>query len=114
MPADPLSDDVKARFLWHLQRYAKEIAAYVECTTTHKDLSYYRDYENVLTRLLRPIEDEHRSSRDKAMIAELFYDTDCVNDMNEELVNICDKALPASWKRVTEQYRAMRSIVFQP
>ena len=114
MPADPLSDDVKARFLWYLQSYAKEIVAYVECTTTHKDLSFYRDYEYELTRLLRLIEDEHRSSREKAMIAEQFYDADYVNDMNEELVKLCDKALPASWKRVTEQYRAMRSIVFKP
>lgn len=113
MPADPTSDDAQARFLWHLQQYAKGIVAYIKCTTSHKDLSYYRDYEFDLTRLLRLIEDEHRNQGEKKILASIFYETDYVKDLHEELINVCDKVLPLHWKRVTEQYRALRSCVLR-
>lgn len=57
-------------------------------------------------------ERDNFSSRSQAL-AGLFYDTDYVKDMHEDLGNVCDKLLPSAWKRVTEQYRAMRSIVIQ-
>lgn len=111
-PANPLRDDAKERFFWYLQQYAKEMVAYVKCTVSDMDVSYYRDYEAELSRLLKHIEDNERGIKESTL-AGLFYDTDYVKDMHEDLGNVCDKLLPSAWKRVTEQYRAMRSIVIQ-
>jgi hypothetical protein len=107
-PVNP-NKDKESKFNWHLQRYIKAVLAYMECTISYQDLSYYRDYERSLNSLLGALEkDQEGKHREAQVLTSLFYESDFVQDLNEQLIKICDEWLPRRWKIVVEEYRLLR------
>ena len=98
----------ESRFNWHFQNYIMAVLAYTKCTISYQDKSFYRDYERNLSSLLVALEKEHEG-RNSQPITKIFYETDFVQDMNTELIEICDEKLPTHWKKVTEEYRLSRA-----
>ncbi|QLE53742.1 hypothetical protein FD724_38485 (plasmid) [Nostoc sp. C057] len=104
-PIDP-NKDKKSNFYWHFQKYVKSVLNYFQCTISHKNLSFYRDYEAQLNSLLKAVENDSQKHRIFIKSAtDVFYGSDYVQDMNDELIRICDEILPRQWKEVNSQYR---------
>jgi hypothetical protein len=76
-------------------------------------VSYYRDYEHQLSCLLHVLEDQSQSPAKKKIIAEIFYETDYVMDMHDDLANIADRLLPKAWMNVSQEYRELQAIISQ-
>lgn len=72
-------------------------------------MSYYRNYEQRLNVLLVQIKHSQEGKITEDQISKLFYEADFVEDLNEQLIQICDERLPRRWKLVTEQYRLVRA-----
>lgn len=107
--------DKESKFNWHLQRYIRAVLAYLDCTISYQDLSFYRDYEQRLNSLLKAVEkDEEGKQREAEIITRGFYEADFVQDLNEHLLIICDEQLPRRWKIVTEEYRKLRATLQNP
>jgi hypothetical protein len=103
---DP-NKDRESKFYFYLRKYVRSVLNYY-AVTSYNDLSFYRGYESQLNTLLLQME---RLGENDKRIAELFYSTDNVEDMNEQLIRICDKVLPERWQDVGRNYRSLRAIV---
>lgn len=112
--------DNEGNFYWHLHRYVKAVVDYFEKTTSYDEVSFYRDYENQLDKLLWGIQEDQRDqARPQGInyadvVKTIFYETDYVQDMHDILMRISDKVLPEQWQAVVREYKRVRASAGYP
>lgn len=63
----------------------------------------------MLGTLIKSLEDHQKDPKFIQGMANIFYKFDYVQDMNDELIKICDKTLPEKWKEVNSQFRQAKA-----
>jgi hypothetical protein len=101
-----------------LRGFVAAIVKYYESTIGPSEWSFYRDYEHHLEAILSALDGKSMASvpPDKlnAHLAAAFYGTDYVADVNQGLLEICDRKLPERWKEVAGFHRMVQQLLGFP
>lgn len=76
--------------------------------------SFYRDYEYELGRVLAQLERSRELPIARDTLAKFFYESQEVETVHNQLIDLCDRRLPERWAEVSRYYRAVRAMLEYP
>jgi hypothetical protein len=100
---DPNDEDKERSFYWCLVEYVDAILWYYKGMSYPQNLSYYSYYQELLAGLIDDVE-VHREIN-----AELFYESEEAQQVNQDLALVLHDILPDRWLNVTVKYRQVQA-----